>query len=237
MSGDGVKTVAIVQSNYIPWKGYFDLIASADEFILLDDVQYTKRDWRNRNKIKTAGGPRWLSIPVQVKGKFHQKIRETRVANQDWLREHWNSIAHHYAQAPHFADYRDRVEALYRDCEEEYLSLVNHRFLTGICAMLGIETRITWSSDYDLVDGPTERLASLCEQAGATLYLSGPAARDYMDEGVFAALGIRVAYMDYSGYPEYPQLHPPFEHAVTALDLVFNTGPDAPRFMKCVLKS
>jgi hypothetical protein len=225
------KVVAIVQSNYIPWKGYFDLIASADELILFDDMQYTRRDWRNRNKIKTPQGPQWLTIPVQVKGMYHQRIDATRVADKDWASRHWQSIQHSYARAPHFARYKALFEELYLGQDEAFLSRINYHFLTAICSLLGIPARITWSTDYESSEGKTERLVHLCRQAGATHYLSGPSARDYIDAELFRQAGIVLCFSKYSGYPEYPQLYPPFDHAVSVIDLLFNTGPEAPRYL------
>jgi hypothetical protein len=225
------KTVAIVQSNYIPWKGYFDLINSVDEFILFDDMQYTVRDWRNRNRIKTPNGPAWLTIPVNVKGKRLQKISETTISQPDWNLRHWASFVHNYSRAKCFGEMKDRVEGLFLNSKEEHLSEVNHRFIKSICDWLGIRTILSWSHDYTVLEGKTERLVHLCKQAHATEYLSGPSARDYLNEELFHQEGIQVRYMDYSGYPEYPQLYPPFEHAVSILDLVFNTGQDAKRFM------
>lgn len=226
------KKVAILQSNYIPWKGYFDLLNLVDEFILYDDMQYTRRDWRNRNLIKSPNGPQWLTIPVQVKGKYFQKIRETSVSDTSWSGDHWRSIAHSYSRARHFGDYKAWAEELYLGNEETLLSRVNHRFLTAVCRALGITTKISWSMDYELVEGKTERLVGLCLQAGATEYISGPAARGYIEEEQFRSAGVALRYMDYSGYPEYEQLFPPFEHGVSILDLIFNEGPDATRYMK-----
>jgi WbqC-like protein family len=226
------KRVAIVQSCYIPWKGYFDLINLVDEFILYDDRQYTRRDWRNRNRIKTPQGSTWLTIPVEVKGRYDQRIDETRISDPDWAGRHWKTLTHSYSSAPFFDDLRDRVEALYARASDPYLSRVNRLFLDELCGMLGISTPLSWSTHYEAQGAKTERLVSLCRAAGATAYLSGPSAREYMDEGLFAEAGIELEYMDYSGYPEYPQLHPPLDHAVTVLDLLFNTGPDAPSFMK-----
>lgn len=226
------KKVVITQSNYIPWKGYFDSIRAVDEFILYDDVQYTKRDWRNRNKIKTPKGEMWLSIPVLVKGKYYQAIRDTKVSEKKWAKKHWQSLKMNYGKAPFFKDYQDEVEDLYLGCEEEYLSLINYRFLKGINQMLGIETPLRFSWDFSLAEGKTERLVDLCKQVGATDYYSGPAAKAYMDESAFEREGIKVHYWDYSGYPEYDQMHPPFTHSVTVLDLIFNTGAEAPLYMK-----
>ncbi len=226
------KKVAAVQSNYIPWKGYFDLINLVDEFILFDDLQYTRRDWRNRNKIKTPSGLMWLTIPVEIKGKYFQKIKETVISDTNWKRRHWQSIIHNYARAKYFRDYMAPFEELYLGLQERCLSQINYRFLTAVCQILGIKTKISWSMDYRLVDGKTERLVDLCKQAGATEYLSGPSAKGYIDESLFEAEGIALRYMDYSGYPEYSQLFPPFDHAVSVIDLILNTGPEAPKYMK-----
>ncbi len=227
------KTVAIVQSNYVPWKGYFDLIRAADEFVLYDDVQYTRRDWRNRNRIKTADGPQWLTIPVEVKGKYTQRIRDTKVSDRSWAASHWTRLRHAYAKAPHLRDFAELFGAVYADAAGlEFLSEVNEHFLRVVCGLLGVTTRITSSADYDLGNpDPSGRLLDICTRAGATEYLSGPAARAYLDESLFARAGVAVRYMDYAGYPEYPQLHGPFEHAVSVLDLLFMTGPRAAAYL------
>jgi hypothetical protein len=227
-----MKKVAIVQSCYIPWKGYFDLIHSVDEFVLFDDVQFTRRDWRNRNLIKTPNGLEWLTIPVAVKGRFHQRICDTEISDAEWGAKHWASLSHNYAKAPFFDQYRSLIEPLYAT-RERSLSAVNHAFLRAICGILGIKTRIAWSMDYrPLQEGKTERLVDLCKRLGATEYVSGPAARDYIEPTQFEAAGIALTYFDYAGYPEYPQRFGKFEHGVTVLDLLFNTGPEAPRYMK-----
>lgn len=229
------RRIAILQSNYIPWKGYFDLINLVDEFILYDDMQFTRRDWRNRNLIKTANGLTWLTIPVKVKGKYIQAIKETEATDSSWRQHHWRSILHNYSKTQYFAEYKDLFEELYLNSAETNLSQINFQFLTAINRLLGITTRVTWSMDYSLVEGKTEKLVALCAQAGATEYVSGPSARDYIDATLFAAAGIELTFMDYSGYPEYQQLYPPFEHGVSIIDLIFNEGPNAKRFMKSFL--
>ena len=221
-----------MQSNYIPWKGYFDLINSVDEFILFDDMQYTKRDWRNRNRIKTATGVAWLTIPVQVKDRYLQRIRDTEISNPGWRQTHWRSLVHAYSRAPYFPEYRELLEELYLGQSAGRLSDINHSFITAICGVLGITTRITWSMDYRLEGGKTERLVALCQQANASSYVSGPSARAYIDEAAFARAGITLSYFDYADYPEYPQLHPPFVHSVTVLDLLVHTGASARNFLK-----
>lgn len=227
------KKVAIVQSNYIPWKGYFDIINQVDEFVLFDDVQYTRRDWRNRNKIKTPSGPQWLTIPVVNKGKFLQKINETTIDGRDWTEKHWKSIQRNYSKAPYFNVFADRFEAVYLECaRHSHLSDVNHSLITFICRLLNINTRITWSMDYKVEGRKTERLISICKQIEGTEYLSGPAARTYLDEGAFRTAGIKLTFVDYAGYPEYPQLFPPFVHELSIVDLIFNAGTEAPKYMK-----
>lgn len=226
------KKIAILQSNYIPWKGYFDMIGMVDEFILYDDVQYTRNDWRNRNKIKTRDGVKWLTIPVRVDFSERQAIKDTLVSDPRWRRKHWESVRQSYARAACFREYCDRFEELYLGDDERLLSRINARFINAICDMLGIHTKISWSMDYRLTGDKSERLVDLCQQVGATEYLSGPAARAYIDERLFSESGIRLSWMDYSGYAEYRQLFPPFEHAVSIIDLILNEGPDAPRFMK-----
>jgi hypothetical protein len=229
-----MKRVAILQSNYIPWKGYFDMIAAVDEFILYDDMQYTRRDWRNRNQIKTPLGVQWLTVPVQVKGKYHQKIRDAEIDGLEWASAHGRAFEQNYRHTPHFDEIAAWLKPLYLNETYTYLSRLNRQFIEAACNYLGIKTVISNSWDYSLLDGKTERLADLCTQAGGTEYISGPAARDYIEESVFTERNIKLTWFDYSGYPEYPQLWGEFTHGVTILDLLFNCGKDAPRYMRYV---
>nr|CAD6436787.1 WbqC-like protein [Rhizobium sp. Q54] len=231
-----MKRVAILQSNYIPWKGYFDLIAAVDEFVLYDDMQYTRRDWRNRNQIKTPQGVSWLTVPVKVKGKYHQTVRETEIDGQAWAAAHWKAIVLNYRKAPCFNEIASLIEPVYQRNDHLFLSQLNRDLLEVICGYLGITTRITNSWDYYLVGGKSERLAELCLQAGGAEYISGPAAKEYIDENTFKERGLKLSWFDYRGYPEYPQLWGDFVHAVTVLDLLFNCGKDSPRFMRFVAR-
>jgi hypothetical protein len=227
-----MKKVAIVQSNYIPWKGYFDMIAAVDEFILYDDVQFTKNDWRNRNKIKTPKGVKWISVPV---GRdINRRICEVVLPNDSWQEKHWKTFECNYHRAPHFREVAAVVEPLFRRRSYSYLSILNRKFIEVVCRFLGITTKISLSSDYNLIDGNTERLVDLCRQADAKEYISGPSAKDYIDQRVFLDSDIKITWFDYFGYPEYPQLWGDFAHNVTILDLLFNCGKDAPRYMRHV---
>jgi hypothetical protein len=228
------KKVAILQSNYIPWKGYFDIIGSVDEFIFYDEVQYTKNDWRNRNRIKTAQGLTWLTIPVRQE-RLHQRINETVVFDQNWAIKHWRTLSQTYARAASFSTYKESFEALYTTRQPKYLSEINFALVQLICRLLNIQTKLSWSTDYHLPEGlgKTERLVWLVQAAGGGEYLSGPAAYNYLDEAQFAKANITLSWMNYEGYPVYRQLYsPPFEHGVSIVDLLFNEGEGASVFLK-----
>jgi hypothetical protein len=209
-----MKKILITQSNYIPWKGYFDNINQADIFVVFDDMQYTRRDWRNRNYIKTPQGLKWLTVPVEVKGKYLQKINETRISEPDWNKNHLMQIKHFFPW----------IEELYLSATFEYLTEVNLHFLKAICKFLSIKTEFRDSREFTLKEGKTERLVSICKELKASEYLTGPSAKSYMDESLFGKENITVSYFNYSGYPEYPQLYPPFEHGVCIWDVILNCG-------------
>jgi len=222
-----MRRVAIVQSNYIPWKGYFDLIDAVDEFVVYDDVDYTKNDWRNRNVIKTAHGRLWLTIPVNTKGRAGQAIDEATIVDHKWADKHWKSIAQWYSRAPHFEFVEPLLAPLYRQAASfDRLHDVNLLFLHAICDAMGVTTTITNSRDYGVEGERTERLVALCQKLGATHYVSGPSARSYLEHERFAEVGIDVEYFAYD-YDEYPQPHGPFEHAVSIVDTLASLGPDA----------
>ena len=228
-------TVAVVQSSYIPWRGYFGLIAASETFVFLDSVQFTRRDWRSRNRIKTAQGPHWLTIPVQSKGAYHAAIDEIEVADWGWVDKHLAAIRGAYARAPFFAAVFPSLEAAYEALRSEtQLSDINIGLTTALCGMLDIRTRLV--RDAELLPrealvafDPTERLVRLCAAARASRYLSGPAARSYLDEGAFSAEGMSVAWADYAGMGPYPQLWGAFDPQVSVIDSLLNLGPAAAR--------
>ena len=232
------KTVVITQSNYLPWRGYFDMIRSADELILLDSVQYTRRDWRNRNLIKTPSGLTWLTIPVHVKGKYLQSIDETRVSEANWAQAHMKSIAPNYKRAPCFDEISSWLFAEMKAvADEPLLTNINAHLIATLCAKLQIIVPIRRCSE--ILDraalaqmDSTERLIQLCRAAGATRYLSGPAAYAYLDTNRFAESAIEVVWMDYDGYADYPQLWGRFEPKASVIDLLLNTGEQAARYLQ-----
>ena len=228
-----MKKVAISQSNYIPWIGYFHLISEVDEFIILDSAQFTRRDWRNRNKIYTSTGPRWLTIPVETKGKYNQLIYETKISDEHWCKNHWLKIYENYRKAEYFGLMSKYFEKFYLENKEIYLSNVNHELMKIVCELLEIETKISLCKHYSYVDDcATSKLMSICNSAGADIYLSGPAAKNYFDFEKSDKFGIEVEWMDYSRYPSYRQLYQPFEIGVSVIDLIFNVGPNAKKFLK-----
>ena len=222
--------VALIQSSYIPWKGYFDIIHDVDRFIFYDDVQFTPRDWRTRNRVKTVHGLNWLTVPAGQKRT--RLIHEVQLEDKTWGRKHWDTLRHAYGKAPHFALYRPFLEHVYLERTWDSLSELN-QFMTKTIAtdFLNIQTEFRDSREFDLDGQKFERLFDLVTKSAATTYLSGPSARDYIEPERFAAAGINLQYKSYEGYPEYSQLHPPFEHAVSILDLLFHTGPAAPEFI------
>ena len=223
------KRVAILQSNYIPWKGYFDIIHEVDEFIFHDDLQYTKQDWRNRNRIKTPAGPAWLTIPVG--GSEHRRICDVELPSGSWAAEHWRRIAAAYGAAPFFDRYGPLFEEIFGR-PWQYLSDLNQHLVRTIAHdLLGLTTRFRDSRELDLHSRREQRVLDILEQTGADVYVSGPAAKAYLDPAHFAERRVELVWMRYDGYPEYPQFHPPFVHEVTILDLLFHTGPQAPRYI------
>jgi hypothetical protein len=231
------RTVVILQSNYLPWRGYFDLLQQADEVVLLDSVQYTRRDWRNRNRIKTPQGPIWITVPVEAKGRYFQAIDETRVTSPEWAERHKRSIELAYRRAAGFSETAPWLfEAISAAAEETLLSSLNEQLLRAVLGRLAIRTplrRCTQILDRDSMRDmePTGRLVALCSALSATRYLSGPSAQAYLDQAAFTAVGIEVAWMDYGGYPAYPQMWGDFEPYLSIVDLLMNTGKDAARYV------
>jgi hypothetical protein len=218
--------VAIIQSSYIPWRGYFDIINDVDRFVFLDDVQYTTRDWRSRNRIKTAAGAQWLSIPAG--SDVRRTIDEVILEDHRWQAEHWARIVHAYSRAPFFAMHAPAIEAMYLGTQWRSLSAMNQAMTITIARnILGLSTEFTNARDFDAQGQKLDRLVDLAAKAGATSYLSGPSARSYIVPERFEERGIALLYKDYAGYPEYRQAYPPFVPEVSVLDLLFNVGPAA----------
>lgn len=207
------------------------MIDLVDEFVLYDSVQYTRRDWRNRNRIKTPHGLKWMTIPVSA--DYEDKIQDVKIADDNWTKKHWGTIKQFLGKASHFEVYSEKVKRLYEQAESEtYLSDINLLFLQGLKEILKIETPLFKSSEFEFEGDKSCRLLSICKQANADVYVSGPAAKSYLDVKLFKEKGVEVEWMDYSGYDEYDQLFGKFEPSVSVLDLIFNLGENAEKFVK-----
>lgn len=223
----------IFQPSYIPWRGFFEQVFLADLFIFYDDVQYDNHGWRNRNRIKTHQGVRWLTIPVHNKGHIKEgiPINEIEIDNrQPWNSKHWTLLQQEYGKAPHFDRYAQMLEKFYT-CQTDLLSDFTIDLTIALAREMGIyHTRFMRSSSLRITGNKTDRLINILTQVDATEYISGPSARDYIEEEKFRAANIKLKYMVYN-YPEYPQLYPPYDPQVSILDLLFMTGPDALKYI------
>ena len=226
--------VVILQPSYIPWRGVFDQIQRADLFVFYDDVQYDKRGWRNRNQIKTPQGRQWLTIPVYSRGAQTQNIpiHQIRITwDNPWNEIHLKAIRQSYSRAPHFDRYRSLLETFYQR-RDELLADFTIDFSIALARELGnTHTRFMRSSEIPGINGQkTDRLIQILQAVGATHYISGPSAQDYIENEAFDRAGITLEYMQYE-YSEYPQLYPPFDPQVSILDLLFMMGSEAPQYI------
>lgn len=225
--------LSVHQPQYIPWLGYFHKIAHSDLFVLLDDVQYKKREFQNRNKIRTKEGFIWLTVPVITKGRYYQKISEVEIDNTtDWGLEHLKSIRLNYSKSEYYNLYIDFFEKLYK-INWEYLCELNVETVKFILKELGINTPIEFSSKLKLESTSTQRIIDICKHFGADTYLSGAGGRDYLDESAFEKNGIKVVYQDFK-HPQYKQIYDGFEPFMSSIDLLFNCGPESGAIIKNV---
>jgi hypothetical protein len=217
-----LSKIAILQSNYIPWKGYFDLINSVDIFVIYDEVQFTKNDWRNRNLIKGKEGLQWLTIPV-IQNNLSQKIDETEIAHNHWVRKHVQAIQLNYKKSPFFDEVFPFIESLYQ-FNSSSLSSINQNIIFKINDLLDIKTQIINSKVLELKGDRVYRLIDACKKLKASVYVSGPRAKAYLIDSQFSDEKIQVEWKDYSNYSEYSQIHPPFSHNVSIIDTLMNLG-------------
>ncbi len=223
--------VGIIQSNYIPWRGFFDFIDDVELFVILDDVQYSKGTWRNRNKVKLPGGSQWITVPVSFQLRDRTLIENTEINyRRPWREEHLKLLSLAYASAPYFQRYiRDFEKVL--ASHPRTISELNVALIRWVCELLSIRTKILMSRDLGAAGHKTDRVLDILSRVGATSYLSGRAAEGYLETEKFQQRNIALYYKEYD-YPAYPQLFGDFDGVVTVLDLLFNCGPDSRRFLK-----
>jgi hypothetical protein len=223
---------AILQPSYIPWRGYFDIIRRVDLFVFYDDVQYDRRGWRNRNLVKSAQGPLWLTIPVKARNSQLDQtpILAIETDGDVWAARHLATLRHLYSRAPHFDEERSWLEAVYAN-PPRLLADFTIPLIIALARRLGISgTRFIRSSDLGVSGRKTERLINVLRKVEATHYLSGPSARAYLEEPLMEEAGITLEWMSYD-YPEYPQLYPPYHPHLSILDLLFMTGNRASSYL------
>ena len=223
--------VTILQPSYLPWLGFFEQMSRSDKFVLLDDVQYTRRDWRNRNRIRVRENWIWLTVPVQQKSRFSQSLLETRIDNSvSWRRKHLETLRQHYCKAPFFEKYFPRCQQVY---EKDWTFLFDLclETINLIKEEMGIETPLLRSSEMKLSGEKTERLVSICRELGATHYLSGESGSNYIAEEGFSSQGIALEYQNYE-HPVYPQRYTGFVPHLSAIDLLFNCGEQSLGILK-----
>lgn len=220
----------ITQPNYIPWKGYFSNMRNVDYLVIYDDVQYTKRDWRNRNYLITPQGPSLLSIPVITKGRFNQKINETIISDKKWFLNHWKFIENNYKKTKFFKKYSEQFYFLYHNINTEIISEINLIFIKKIIELLKLDIKILKSSDLNINGDRNTKLINICKFLNCNKYYSGPAAKNYIDEKLFLENNIQINYYNYNNFKEYKQNWNGFDHKVSILDMFFNLGEDTINF-------
>lgn len=225
-----MKKIAILQSNYIPWKGVFDMMNKVDTFVFFEDVDFTKRDWRIRNKIKTPEGEIWLTIPVK-KASRGTKIYEIQISQEEnWQEKHYKTITQYYKKAKYFEEYKWLLDKIYLEKKWKNLSEFNIFSNILIAKELGIKTEFINSKDLKTSGTKDDKLIEICEKLEGNYYLSGPAAKDYINNEKFKNKNINLAYIKYE-YPEYKQLYGEFNHYLSIFDVLFNCGKDAQNYI------
>lgn len=215
--------VSIHQPQFLPWLGYFDKIYKSDAFVFLDNAQYKKNEYQNRNKIRSKNGTFWLTVPVIIKNRFGQKINEVEINNLvDWERKHIESIKQNYNKAKHFLEYKFFIDELY---SKKWNKLVDINTFTvlSILKILGIERQIYFELQLNITESKTDRLIEICKKLDADTYLSGIGAREYLEEEKFKNAGIKLVYQEFI-HPVYTQVYNGFEENLSIIDLIFNYG-------------
>ena len=228
-----MSKIGILQPNYIPWKGVFDLIDQVEVFVFYDDVQYTVKDWRNRNIIKTSHGDKWLSVPVIHKGKRNQLIHEAKINNiENWQKNHYKTIKLAYSKTKYFNEYYYILEELYLNNKWDKIAELDIFATKLIAVALGIKVEWVRSSELKKAgDKDGERVVKICKELGCNHFINGPTSKPFMNERLFNEACIKLDYLEYN-YNVYEQQHPPFNHNVTVLDLIFNCGPNAINYIR-----
>lgn len=221
-----MTTLAVLQPGYLPWLGFFDLMHRCDIFVLYDDVQFDKHGWRNRNRIRSASGPHWLTVPVRHKGLGKPAILEVEIDPQlPWARKHGATLRQFYARAPYAAHYLPELEEMLNQPWRMLIDL-DLALIQIMCRWLGLHRPIFRASELNVSGDRNERLLNLCHHFSVNCYVSGNAAQVYLDEALFARHGVAVVWQNYC-HPVYSQVHGSFIPFLSTLDLLLNAGPES----------
>lgn len=222
--------LAVHQPQYLPWLGYFHKIANCDFFLFLDDVQYKKREFQNRNRIKTASGELWLTIPVITKGHYTQNIKDVKINKEEkWESQHWASIVQNYKKAQHFDEHKEFFQKLYEK-KWDFLIDISMEITRYSLEYLDIKTPLKMSSEYNVLTQSTERIIDLCKKTKADAYFSGSGGKAYMDEKLFSDNNIKLTFQDYH-HQEYKQAYTGFMPYLSIIDLLFNCGQESRKIL------
>lgn len=215
--------VSVHQPQYLPWIGYFDKIKKSDIFVILDNVQYKKREYQNRNQIRTKDGSLWLTVPVKTKSKYFQKIKEVEIDNTaSWNQKHWQSIVSNYSKAEFFNKHRNFFDEVYKNNWIKLIDL-NLHIINYMIEVFDIKTVIHFESEFDITTEKTDRIIDLCKKINADAYLSGTGGKNYLEEEKFSTNNIKLLYQEFK-HPVYKQVYGEFMPYMSAIDLLFNTG-------------
>jgi len=226
--------IAISQSNYIPWKGYFDLIQYVDEFIFFDEVQFTRRDWRNRNVIRYNNKKKWLTIPIKNKGNYKEKISNIEIFEKNWTNLHLNFIKECYSKSFHFKETYTFIEDCYNGLNTNKLSEINKIIIKKISSYLKINTFFLDSSKVKGLKNnysASERILEICMNRGANIYVSGPSAKNYLDQKLFENNNIKIKWFEYGKTKIYKQPYKDFYKNLSIVDCLMNCGKNKEKFL------
>ena len=231
------RTLAIMQPTFLPWVGYFALMDRVDRFVFLDDVQFDKRSWQQRNRIRTANGPLWLTVPVLTKGRRDQTIAQVQLQPEARFSETaLKTLEHAYGKAAFFTPVMEQIAPAF-GAAEDGLCALNIALIEALCALMGLQADLVRSSAAAVRSAKAQRLADLCQRHGATRYVSPPGSKDYLEgDDALARAAVELEYFAYE-HPVWPQLHGGFEPYMSALDLVMNALPDAPTILRSGVQS
>lgn len=223
-----LTVVSIHQPGYLPWLGFFKKISSADIFVLLDDVQYEKNGWQNRNKIRTKDGDMWLTVPIN--SKFETNLKDVKIdLSSNWQKKHEKAIYLNYVKAKNFNVYWNDFKKIY-DSKFEYLVELNVEIIQLLLDKFNIKTKIVFSSEFGISAHSSKKLLEICKHLDADEYLSGIAGKEYLVEDEFIENKIQVKYQNFQ-HPIYEQVYYPFYPNMAAIDLLYNEGKNAEKVL------